>query len=68
VLAYPAVWLLRRWRSLRGSAVAAEKRAEDRLPPRWLNSLLRVAFVATGLSRCPFPFGVSLLLVARRRG
>ena len=68
VLAYPAVWLLRRWRSLRGSALAAEKRAEDRLPPRWLNSLLRAAFVATGLSRCPFPFGVSLLLVARRRG
>jgi len=68
VFAYPAVWLLRRWRGWRGSSRADGKRAEDRLPPRWLNVLLRAAFVGAGLSRIPFPFGVSLLLAARRRG
>lgn len=67
VVAYPAVWLLRRWRGWRGTPRVAEKRAEDRLPPRWLNTLLRASFVGAGLSRFPFPFGVSLLLVARRR-
>lgn len=68
VFAYPAVWLLRRWRGWRGTSRAGGKRAEDRLPPRWLNTLLRAAFIQAGLSRLPFPFGVSLLLVARRRG
>jgi len=29
---------------------------------------LRAVFVGLGRSRIPFPFGVSLLLVARRRG
>jgi len=68
VVVYPAVWLLRRWRGWRGNPGGAEKRAEDRLPPRWLNTLLRATFVGAGLSRIPFPFGVSLLLAARRRG
>jgi SAM-dependent methyltransferase len=68
VVAYPAVWLLRRWRGRRGTPPGTEKRAEDRLPPRWLNALLRATFVGAGLSRVPFPFGVSLLLAARRRG
>lgn len=68
VVVYPAVWLLRRWRGWRGNPGGAEKRAEDRLPPRWLNALLRSIFVRTGRSRVRFPLGVSLLLVARRRG
>ena len=68
VVVYPAVWLLRRWRGWRGNPGGAEKRAEDRLPPRWLNALLRATFVGAGLTRIPFPFGVSLLLAARRRG
>jgi hypothetical protein len=38
------------------------------LPPRWLNALLRQLFVGLAKTRLPFPFGVSLLLVARRRG
>jgi SAM-dependent methyltransferase len=64
VLAYPMVWLLRR---LRGGRPAAGPRAEDQLPPRWLNALLRWQFVAHATSRwLPAPFGVGLLLVARK--
>lgn len=64
---YPAVWLVRRWRRWfpgPGGAV----RTEDKLPPRWLNGLLRWLFVRPAFWRVPFPFGVSLLLVARKRG
>lgn len=66
VAAYPAVWLVRKWRKWfsRGASAA---RMEDALPPRWLNRMLRGAFVALGCWRVPFPFGVSLLLVARKR-
>jgi SAM-dependent methyltransferase len=71
VLVYPAVWCVRKWRALRGPATAngtgAVARTEDRLPPAALNSLLRSQFVALAHARVPFPFGVSLLLVARRR-
>ena len=65
VVAYPAVWLVRRRRRRAGGS--AGPRAGDRLPAPWLNRLLRGVFVATGRCRIPFPFGVSLLLVARRR-
>lgn len=70
VLLFPAVWLVRKWRALRpgkpgGSAAV---RAEDKLPPPWLNGLLRRVFVGMARSRVPFPCGVSLLLVGRRRG
>jgi SAM-dependent methyltransferase len=74
VLVYPAVWAVRRWRAWRkgragaGATVDAGVRSEDRIPPRRLNALLRTAFVAMAHWRVPFPFGVSLLLVARRRG
>jgi SAM-dependent methyltransferase len=71
VLVYPAVWLVRKWRRWRaktpGSSAKGNGRAEDKLPPPWLNSLLRSTFVTLGLARLKFPFGVSLLLVARRR-
>jgi SAM-dependent methyltransferase len=72
VLVYPAVWAVRRWRAWRQGTEAkgrpgAAVRSEDKIPPRWLNALLRAAFVALARSRVPFPFGVSLLLVARRR-
>lgn len=66
VLAFPAVWLLRRWRRWRPAKPGAA-RAEDRQPPAAINALLRAAFVIPGRARVPFPFGVSLLLVARRR-
>lgn len=65
VAVYPAVWLVRKWRHWTG---AKGGRAEDALPPRWLNRLLQFIFVRTGrVSLVPFPFGVSLLLVARKR-
>ncbi len=66
VLAWPAVWLVRRGRAWfrRGPAV----RTEDRLPPRAMNTLLRAIFTGMAMWRVPFPFGVSLVLVARRRG
>jgi hypothetical protein len=72
VLVYPAVWAVRRWRAWRQGKEtqgrpAAAVRSEDKIPPRWLNALLRATFVALARSRVPFPFGVSLLLVARRR-
>jgi hypothetical protein len=69
VLVYPVVWVIRKWRGIRkrfaGKVGAA--RTEDKLPPRWINALLRLQF--TGLARwpLPFPFGVSLIMVARRR-
>ena len=70
VLVYPAVWCIRNWRGLRRQLGLPESagRAEDALPPHWLNNLLRVQFLALAWWRVPFPFGVSLLLVARKRG
>ncbi len=69
VLVYPAVWVIRKWRALKeklGMAPPAT-RSEDRVPPPWLNNLLRGLFVGMARWRVPLPFGVSLLLVARRR-
>jgi SAM-dependent methyltransferase len=69
VLVYPAVWFVRKWRVLRTRlGFAATARTEDRVPARWLNALLEALFVGMAKWRVPFPFGVSLLLVARRRG
>jgi len=67
VAAYPAVWLLRHWRKW-FPAPAGAARAEDKLPGAFLNRLLRALFVGPAFWRVPFPFGVSLVLVARRRG
>lgn len=67
VLAYPVVWLIRKWRRWFPRPVSAGARAEDRLPSRGLNDLLRLAFVGLARMRFPLPFGVSLLLVARRK-
>lgn len=67
VAVYPAVWLARKWRGwvARRGAVA---RTEDREPPGWLNTALQALFVGSGTCRVPWPIGVSLILVARRRG
>jgi SAM-dependent methyltransferase len=66
VAVFPAVWAVRRWQQWRGSATAS--RLEDRVPPAWLNAMLRWLFVRLGLVRgVGFPFGVSLLLVVRKR-
>jgi 2-polyprenyl-3-methyl-5-hydroxy-6-metoxy-1,4-benzoquinol methylase len=66
VAVYPAVWFVRKWRKWFPRS-GAGARSEDRLPARWLNALLRGLFVRQALWRIPFPFGVSLLLVARKR-
>ncbi len=69
VIAYPAVWAIRKWRRLfpapreRSSIV----RTEDRIPPAVINSMLQWAFVTLGKVSAPLPFGVSLLLIARKR-
>ena len=65
---FPLVWFIRRsrpWRLRVGLATAG--RIEDRLPPRWANTILRLLFAGMASWRVPFPFGVSLLLVARRK-
>lgn len=70
VLVYPAVWCIRKWRAWRarndgrGGTVT---RTEDKVPAGPLNALLRAQFSWLAHCRLPFPFGVSLLLVARRR-
>ena len=66
VAVYPAVWVVRKWRKL-FPAPAGRVRSEDKQPVAWLNALLRWFFVRPALWRVPFPFGVSLLLVARKR-
>lgn len=68
VLVYPLVWAVRRWRAWRGARPGEAGRSEDRIPPGPLNALLRAQFTGLARWRLPFPFGVSLLLVARRRG
>jgi len=66
VAVYPAVWLVRKWRKW-FPRTGGEARSEDKLPPPWLNACLREVFVRPAFWRLPLPFGVSLLLVARRR-
>jgi len=66
VAVFPAVWAVRKWRARRPVAADA-RRSEDVVPAPWLNQLLRAIFVGTGKMRLPFPFGVSLILVARRK-
>ena len=71
VLVYPAVWCVRKWRAWRGaeknSPAPGVARSEDRIPVAPVNAFLRAQFVALAQWRVPFPFGVSLVLVARRR-
>lgn len=67
VLAFPAVWALRKWRTWFPSSPEGKgRRAEERIPPAWLNRLLFASFVLPAKSGIPFPFGVGLLAVARR--
>lgn len=66
VVVYPAVWLVRKWRNW-FPRKGGQARSEDKLPAPWLNAVLRGLFVWPAFWRVPFPFGVSLLLVARKR-
>lgn len=66
---FPFVWIIRRLRArFASNGASVSTRSEDRVPPAWLNRLLRWSFVAPAFWRVRFPFGVSLLLVARKRG
>lgn len=68
IVAYPAVWLVRKWRRwTTRSGAPPGSRTEDRELAPWLNRLLQRIFVSMGRIRLPLPFGVSLLLVVRRR-
>jgi len=68
-IAFLPAWLVRKWRSRKPLDPAKEQsRTEYQIPPRWLNSLLKWLFVTTSMWRLPMPFGVSLLLVARKKG
>jgi SAM-dependent methyltransferase len=59
VVAFPVIYVLRKWRSRRHSRAANSSRAEDRVPPRSLNKLLMAAFVLPALvPAISFPFGV----------
>jgi len=66
VVVFPAVWAMRRWRRW-FPATGEGARAEDKVPPSPLNALLRWVFTGMAMIKMPFPFGVSLVLVARRR-
>jgi ubiquinone/menaquinone biosynthesis C-methylase UbiE len=66
--AYPAVYLVRKWRKWTRAGSKDAHRAEDRVPAPWLNRLLRFLYVFPArTSWFPAPFGVNLLLVARKR-
>lgn len=66
--AFPVVLLVRRGgQLLRRLGWRGAVRAEDRLPPAWINRLARWLFVAPARTALRLPFGVSLLLVARRK-
>lgn len=64
VLVFPLVWAIRKGRRILGHRGG---RSEDSIPARPVNAMLRRIFTSTGKCRVPFPFGVSLLLVARRK-
>jgi SAM-dependent methyltransferase len=66
---FPVVWMVRRWRSFFPvKSGTGGQRQEDRVPTLWINRLLRASFVIPAFWRLPFPFGVSLILVARKLG
>jgi len=67
-LAFLPALIVRKWRSRKPIKPEEEQpRSEYRIPSRWLNGLLKWIFVTTSMWRIPMPFGVSLLLVVRRR-
>lgn len=63
ILAMPVVWLVR---SLRKLDVYRSKRIEDHVPRSFINKILQTVFVYPAYSRIQFPFGVGLIIVARK--
>lgn len=65
VLVFPLIWLIRRWRAWFPAQNGG--RAEDQLPPGWLNGLLEWSFVTPACQKIiRWPFGVGLLAVCRK--
>lgn len=64
---FPVVFLVKRWQRMRWSHMP--KAHSERIPPRWLNALLYQFFRMEGyfLSLVSFPFGVSLIIIARKK-
>lgn len=68
MFAYPAVFLLRRWRQWTNARTFQGNRVEDRLPPAYINKILRALYTRPAkMSWFSAPIGVSLLMVARKR-
>jgi len=67
-LAFLPALLLRKLRGRKPQAEKEESRAEFRVPPSWLNKLLKWIFVTTSMWHFPMPFGLSLLPVVRKKG
>jgi SAM-dependent methyltransferase len=68
VLAFPIVLALRKWRTwFPHPPNHTGLRAEEEIPPAWMNRLLQAGFVRLAVQTVvSFPFGVGLLAVARR--
>lgn len=66
VFVYPLVWVVRKWKD-RFPGCQNAVRPEDKEPAAWINRLLRWQLVRLARVRFPMPFGVSLVLVARKR-
>ncbi len=65
--AFPAVWTLRRLRGAWGEDAGGRGRAEDKVPPLPVNSLLRAMFIWSSCQTfIHWPFGVGLLGVMRK--
>lgn len=69
VAALPLVLLVRKWRGLKCAwGFPPDARSEDKIPPRWLNVVLRWSYVRLGCqSLVRFPAGVGLVAVLRRK-
>ena len=66
ILPYPMIFLIRKWQSAL-SGFSRKKRMEDRIPPSPINALLEWQFVRLACQKTiRFPFGVSLLLIAKK--
>lgn len=66
VIVFPLVWMIRRLQQGRTSNEGTTRR-EDQVPSKLINAVLKWQFVRLAMSWLPMPFGVSLVLVARRR-
>lgn len=69
VTVLPIVFFVRKFRALKESlGFKTVSRSEDRIPPRWMNNLLRWQFVRLACQKSvQFPAGVGLLAVLRKK-